>query len=77
MLPIDTAESTELFVGSPYFSLENADFREMTREWMRRQIEESAARLSCPLRQFVNPVDWPQSQQLSWDSDPSPLASLG
>ena len=63
MLPTDAADSAELFVGSTYFSLENAETCEMAREWMRRQIEESAARLSCPLRQFVDASEgWQQVQ---------------
>jgi hypothetical protein len=53
MLQTDAADLTELFVGSTHFSLENADSCEMTREWVRRQLEESAARVSVGPRQFV------------------------
>lgn len=53
MHPTDTAEMTELFVGSPFFMMEDSDSSEMTREWVRRQMEESATRLAYPPRQFV------------------------
>lgn len=64
MLTPDAADSAELFVGSTYFSLENAETRDMAREWMRRQFEESAARLSRPLCHFVNSAEgWPNPVQ--------------
>jgi hypothetical protein len=64
MQQTDAAEMTELFVGSPFFMLEETGSSEMTREWVRRQMEESAARLSCLPRQYVESPDrWQQQTQ--------------
>ena len=54
MLYTDAADTSELFVGSTHFALEDAQTCEMTREWVRRQLEESAARLPTRPRQFVD-----------------------
>lgn len=61
----DAAEMTELFVGSPYFMLEGADSSEMTREWVRRQMQESATRLSSLPRQSVESAEpWQQQDHV-------------
>lgn len=53
MLHSDAADLTELFVGSPHFSLEDTNSCEMTREFIRREMAEAAARMSSLPRQFV------------------------
>jgi hypothetical protein len=53
MLHTDAADVTELFVGSPHFSLEDSNSREMTREFIRREMVEAAARMSSLPRHFV------------------------
>lgn len=63
MLYIDAADTSELFVGSTHFALEDAETCEMTREWVRRQLEESAARHPPMPRQFVDSEEaWHQLQ---------------
>lgn len=57
MHPTDAADMSELFVGSPLFSMEDADSCEMTREWIRRERAESAVRLSGVPRQIVEPAE--------------------
>ena len=54
MLNHDLAEAAHLFVGSTHIALENAETSEFAREWIRRQLAESAARVTPLPGQIVD-----------------------